>query len=199
MSEQPYVVRVALFVSPLSQASLSVLMPSPHTSTQLDGDGKDTLQPGATLQPLLHPVDTSYAQVLQNHPSSWAHELSQPSLSRVLPSSHFSNPAIMLSPHCVMHVSLLVGVPPVQLKPHSMVQLAEQPSPPLVLPSSQSSPEVLFPLPHTSLQISVDDPSISTSLRNPALHKQCSWVVLPESELAFLSHETHRPAPDPVL
>ena len=88
---------------------------------------------------------------------------SHPSPLAVFPSSHVSEACLNPSPHwtvqlvCVtsglvppvqaVQVSMVVGVPPVQIYPASIVQVALQPSPGVVFPSSHPSPASLSPSP----------------------------------------------------
>ena len=50
----------------------------------------------------------------------------------------------------IVHVSAIVAVPPVQVYPHSTVQVEEHPSSGAVLPSSQASDAVRSESPQTS-------------------------------------------------
>ena len=88
-------------VSPSSHPSKPALYPSPQT--------------------VLH-VDRSQAGLVQLYPASFVQSALQPSSSRVLPSSHSSFDASSPSPQDDVHESGAVGLPPVQLKPHSTMQ-----------------------------------------------------------------------------
>jgi len=110
-----------------SHCSLPALKPSPHVVEQFDSaqGTREHVQPDSTArQSALHPSPPT-----------------------VLPSSHVSLPASLPSPHVVLQVSRDVGLPPVQLYPHSVWQLLEQPSSFFEFPSSQDSGSVRSPSP----------------------------------------------------
>jgi hypothetical protein len=68
-------------------------------------------------------------------------------------SSHSSSDASSPSPQDDVHESGAVGLPPVQLKPHSTVQAAEHPSLDPESPSSHPSVPALYPSPQTVLHV----------------------------------------------
>jgi hypothetical protein len=88
----------------------------------------------------------------QVHPAFMLQPL-QPSPLTVLPSSQASSEAFFPSPQGDWHVSGVVGVPPVQMKPHSTVQVAEHPSPASEAPSSHPSVPAFWPSPQTVLHV----------------------------------------------
>ncbi len=111
----------------------------------------------------------------------------------VLPSSHVSLPATLVSPQLVLQTWLEVAVPPEQVYPHSNLHEAEQPSPAAVFPSSQkfavlaSFPTVL-PSPHLSVHTDSEQVSLvhphPDSTRQLALHPS-PLMVLPSSHLSL--------------
>lgn len=88
----------------------------------------------------------------QLNPVSTLQLQSQPSLLLVLPSSHFSEPTIFLSPQTGEH---LEGVP-LQSQPVSFWQKQSQPSPLTLLPSSHVSLPAMTPSLHLVMQTDGD-------------------------------------------
>ena len=88
----------------------------------------------------------------QVHPALMLQSL-HPSPVTVLPSSQSSSDAFNPSPQGDWHVSGVLGSPPVQVKPHSTVQVAEHPSSGTEAPSSHTSVPALLPSPQTVLHV----------------------------------------------
>ena len=83
--------------------------------------------------------------------SSFFHELSHPSPSKVLPSSHSSFPITIPSPHVGDQTDWGVPAWVSQEYPVSIVQLDVHPSPLMLLPSSHPSSDPRVPVPQPSM------------------------------------------------
>jgi hypothetical protein len=164
---------------PSSQASLDAFFPSPHIVTvQTLGWALVQVKPHSTEQLDEHPSPLSVSPSshisvptallsphtgvnvllphpgkMGVHPSSFVQTLLHPSPLTLLPSSQGSSDASPPSPQDDEHESGAVGLPPVQLKPHSTVQVAEHPSLDPESLSSHSSEPALYPSSQTVLHV----------------------------------------------
>jgi len=82
------------------------------------------------------------------HPFSILQISLHPSSLSKLPSSHSRLPTTNPSPHISVHVSLVVGVPPVHVHPVSTLHWSSHPSPFKIIKSSHCSGDSLSPFPH---------------------------------------------------
>ena len=122
-------------------------MPSPHVVLQISGD---------VMLPPLHVQPVSTWQVLF-HPSPLI----------VFPSSQLVSVSFITipSPQISSHISLVVGLPPIHLKPSSIVQVLLHPSPLFKLLSSHFSADSFLPSPQTGNQMSTDEILSNTNIK----------------------------------
>src|SRR5436189_179011 len=104
----------------------------------------------------------------------------QPSPLLVLPSSHFSVPAMMPSPHTTCGQTHFCPGTQMQLAPITL-QLAEQPSPSVILPSSHTSPSATCTIP------SPQRGALMHGEPGAAQTQPCSsWQVAPQPSFAAM-------------
>ena len=91
--------------------------------------------------------------LLHVQPASTTHVESQPSKATILPSSHYSVPSVNVSPHTLVQVLGVVGLPPVQTQPDTEpVQSDLHIEVPSTPPSSHVSGFIFRPSPQIAEQ-----------------------------------------------
>jgi hypothetical protein len=188
------------------QPSPAVVLPSSQASlaagTGLRRPSPQTLVVQLVLQVAVGRVAASHCSsvgagpLVRTKPSpqiaSWQVGPTQPSLFRVLPSSHTSPVLITPLPHAAPEHTLKPFAGPVQVNPVSSWHVGEQPSPAVMLPSSQASFAAGFvlrlPSPQTfveqsTLQVAVgSDPAGAGSHASPGFSVPLPHAA-PEQEL----------------
>jgi hypothetical protein len=125
--------------------------PSPATEAPSSHPSGPAFWPSP--QTVLH-VDRSQAGVVHTYPGFHRAVGAAPiTINAVAVVAGFIRRLAFRHRKTMWHESGVVGVPPVQLKPHSTVQVAEHPSPDSESPSSHPSGPAFWPSPQTVLHV----------------------------------------------